>query len=296
MRKLMIFFMLCLPSFSVVITEDLMGQATKVRDLADSTQGSISLYSFNLGLSQRYVVVKKLHNKENVEQTIKAELCAAKTIFKNEDFANTYALLNMDDEIWIVMEPILGVNLRQIFLHSPKEKLDSVFKYYVAVVVKKNSTLEKLRINWGDPHAANVMVDAFTGRVKLIDFGISKKLQDTETSRAFSRIGLYEMEILNHDGNPRWDDLSEDSDRDMALRYLRNPSFDIEVFKKLAWFNNFSFNEIDNNNSLQYFPNSALSEGEKQFYFTIRDKILKPTEVDTFYSSQVFSHIDCSNW
>ncbi len=290
---MLLLLFLSFPCLSFVINEEVMKQAKEEKKIVGGTQGALSFYSINSQdpNNKLYVVVKKISNKWDLV-SVKKELCSGQTIFKEQDFGNTYAVLDMDGEIWFVMEPILGTDLRTIFQHIPEGLLDEAFRYYIAAATVKNYRLQQLGIDTNDSHAGNVMVDAFTGQVKLIDFGISKKLSSSEKSQAYRRIGLYQIEVLTPEGNPRWNKLSASTDRDNALQYLRTSDFEIKKFRDLAWFEGFSFESINPS----YFPLSALKQADWRFYNDIKDRIVTPNMVDKVYRSSTFADIDCSSW
>ena len=284
-------FILSFPCFCFVIDEELMKHAKEEKTITQSEQVTLSFYSINFQdpNNKFYVIVKKIHDKRDLN-LIKEELCSGEKIFKKQDFANTYAVLDMNNEIWFIMEPILGADLRTVLMHIPEENLDNAFRYYVAAVAVKNYLLEKLGIKWGDEHPGNVMVDGFSGQVKLIDFGLSEKLNPSNKSGAYRRIGRYNLDLLTPEGNLRWNKLSTSKDRDDALEYLSSSDFKIKEFRNLAWFKRFSFEDIN----LLYFPRSAIKEENWIFYNTIKDKIVTPNMVDRFYRSSSLVHINCS--
>ena len=133
--------------------------------------------------------LKKLNKKKiminNQEQYVineKSVLCMISNDTNNsmnKFFSRLFATYQDDINIYFLMEPILGGELYSILRHNEKFS-EKVARFYFSNILIAIDYLHSYNIIYRDIKPENIMISS-NGYLKLIDFGLSKKRNDTMT-------------------------------------------------------------------------------------------------------------------
>jgi Tol biopolymer transport system component/predicted Ser/Thr protein kinase len=111
--------------------------------------------------------------EERARFKIEAQAAAA---LNHPNIAHVYAIEEVDDEMFIVMEYIEGQELREIvgagFKPSPMLTLDKILDYATQIACGLQAAHEK-DVTHRDIKSANIMITG-KGKVKIMDFGLAK--------------------------------------------------------------------------------------------------------------------------
>ena len=128
---------------------------------------------------------KHIATNSDERQRFQIEAQAAASL-NHPNISHIYAIEEVDDELFIVMEHIDGVELKEKIVNN-QLSIDTVIKYATQIAEGLQSAHDK-GITHRDVKSSNIMVTK-DGKVKIMDFGLAKIGAGLQLTKEQSRLG-----------------------------------------------------------------------------------------------------------